>query len=253
MVNKINNYFPLGNSFSCNISNKKPIYTRIPNNEPIELISYYDEFIHYYPNCELDTKQWFVDNIKRDWIILDCGANIGYFSILFARLALEGFVYAFEPTSTYEMLLKNIAHSNIKNIDARKIALGNQVGDREDNIYRIWGKEPERKKYIFTTIDEFVKENKIIKLDCIKIDVDSFDFEVLQGAINSLLKFNPFIMVELNYALNKRNQNNMQALQWLVNIGYKQAIVFDNDNFLFKRNLDLKNIQPVKQDITLYF
>jgi len=69
---------------------KKPIFTEIPGGQPIELIEYYKEFIDYYPKCELATKQWFVQNVEKNWVILDCGANIGYFSILFSRLAYTG-------------------------------------------------------------------------------------------------------------------------------------------------------------------
>jgi len=80
------------------------IETNVPDSEPIKLIAYYEEFLGYYPNCEMQTKQCFVDNAKQDWVFLDIGANIGYFSILFSRLAPEGKVYAFEPTDTFDML-----------------------------------------------------------------------------------------------------------------------------------------------------
>jgi FkbM family methyltransferase len=235
------------------IVSKKSIYTNIPDNNSIELISYYDEFIDYYPNCELDTKQWFVTNIKKDWVMFDCGANIGYFSILFSRFAPEGHIYAFEPTDTYKMLLKNISHHRLNNITVIKEALGNKVGKKQEEIYRIWGREPERKIYPFTTIDQYLEDNNIERLDCIKIDVDSFDFEVLQGAKKSLLKFNPFVMVELNHALAKRNQNNMQALEWLMSIGYEQAMVFDDDNFLLKRDYSYGEKENLEMPMKLYF
>ena len=51
------------------------IHTLIPENDPIELIAYYPEFADYYPACELQTKRWFVENVGRDWIIFDIGAN----------------------------------------------------------------------------------------------------------------------------------------------------------------------------------
>src|SRR5262245_36732941 len=63
-----------------------PIYTHVPGAPPIELVDYYPEFASYYPECELQTKRWFVENVKSDWTIFDAGANVGYYSILFSRL-----------------------------------------------------------------------------------------------------------------------------------------------------------------------
>ena len=63
------------------------IKTNVPGMAPIELVSYYDEFLFYYPDCELQTKAWFVEHAQADWVYLDCGANIGYYSILFSRLS----------------------------------------------------------------------------------------------------------------------------------------------------------------------
>src|SRR5689334_25230754 len=65
----------------------KPLYTLVPGAQPIELIDYNPSFADYYPECELQTKRWFVENVGKDWVIFDVGANIGYYSILFSRLA----------------------------------------------------------------------------------------------------------------------------------------------------------------------
>ncbi|GAB1409757.1 hypothetical protein MASR1M90_09110 [Desulfovibrionales bacterium] len=230
------------------------IVTYIPGMPSIELVSYYDSFKDYYPYCELDTKSWFVENVEDDWIFIDSGANIGYYSILFAQLAPHGHVYAFEPTETYEMLLKNIAHHKTTNITPVKLALGNKVGKHTDKIYRIWGSEPEESQYDFATIDFFVKQAGLSRLDCIKIDVDSYDFEVLKGAKDTLIKFNPYIMVELNHALSKRGQSNVEALEWLAGLGYTEAIVIDHENFLLKRGLKISTTTNILQfPLKLYF
>jgi FkbM family methyltransferase len=218
---------------------QEPIYTNIPEQVPIRLVSYYTDFKEYYPNCELNTKKWFVENAQDDWVYLDCGANIGYYSILFSRLSCSGKIYAFEPTSTAEMLTQNITASNCKNVEVLRTALGNSVGTKTDSIFRIWGKNAEKMEYKFTTIDQFVHDSKINKLDCIKIDVDSFDFEVLQGAEKTLREKNPWIVVELNHALNKRNQSNSEAFQWLSEHGYCQALVIDHENYILKKNENL--------------
>lgn len=219
---------------------KSCISTAVPGRKPIELIQYYEQFAGYYPGCEMSTKRWFVENVKSDWIILDCGANIGYFTILFSQLATKGHVYAFEPTSTHKMLVQNLRHHSVKNVTTVQMALGNRVGWHDDAIFRIWGQEPERQQYLFTTIDQFIKDHEVSRVDCIKIDVDSFDFDVLQGAEEALIELNPFVMVELNHALSKRNQSNTEALEWLAKLEYENCIVLDYDNFLLKRGYRCK-------------
>ena len=226
-----------------------PIETQIPGSDPIELIEYFDNFLSYYPNCEPQTKKWFVRNIQEDWCILDCGANIGYYSILFSRLAPRGRIYAFEPTPTIEKLRKNLTYHNISNVTIIEKALSDRAGELVDDIYQIWGSDPLHKSFLFTTIDDFMDEYELKRLDCIKIDVDSYDFAVLRGAEKTISEFNPYIMVELNHALNLRNENVVQALEWIYSQGYESAEVYDSENFLIKK----RNTHKLCRNITLYF
>jgi FkbM family methyltransferase len=229
------------------------IYTNVPDRAPIRLARYYQEFAWYYPNCEMVTKRWWVQNVKPDWVILDCGANVGYYSILFSQLAPEGKIYAFEPTDTVSMLAENLADNGVTNVDVHKLALGAKSGRRADAIYRIWGSEPERNEVDFVSIDDFVAAKGLTKLDAIKIDVDSFDLEVLIGAEQTLRRFDPYVVVELNHALNKRNQSNAQAFHWLSSIGYREAEVLEYENFVLKRSDNLGSKYPGTPRFELVF
>lgn len=229
------------------------IETAIPGRAPIELVSFYSEFRDYYPQCELETKRWCVDNVKPDWWIFDIGANIGYYTILFAELAKNGQVFSFEPTSTADMLRRNLAHNGITNADVVELALGAVKGTHEDRIYRLWGTEGEVKAYSFTTVDDFIAERRIGRLDCMKIDVDSFDFEVLRGAEQTLKTYDPVVIVELNHALAKRNQSAGEALAWLARRGYRKALVLDHDNFILRRDADVATHTAVRAKLELAF
>jgi FkbM family methyltransferase len=214
----------------------KSLFTLVPGHRPIELVAYYPDFVDYYPECELQTKRWFVENMGRDWVCFDVGANIGYYSVLFSRLAPQGRVYAFEPTDTIELLRKNLAHHGASNVEPIKVALGAISGRHTENVFRIWGQPAERKEYDFETIDNIVNTLRIERLDCLKIDVDSFDFDVLRGAQRTLERFNPWIVVELNHALAKCNQAVNEALEWLVGRGYQSAFITDYENFILRRD-----------------
>lgn len=227
--------------------------TNIPGRPPIQLPYYYQHFAGYYPNCELPTKRWWVDNAKPDWVVFDCGANIGYYSILFSQLAPQGKIYAFEPTETIEMLGGNLAANGVTNVEMYRLALGARSGRRSDAIYRIWGDEPDRSEVEFVTIDDFVEANGVTKLDAIKIDVDSFDLEVLLGAEKTLRRFDPYVVVELNHALNKRQQSNAQAFHWLSTLGYCEAEVLEYENYVLKRSDNLAAKYPGAARFELVF
>ncbi len=213
------------------------VFTKIPGRPDIELPAFYENFKSYYRNCELQTKAWFVTNTGPDWVYIDCGANIGYYSILFSQLSPRGSVHAVEPTSTVEMLATNIAHNRCNNVTIHRVALGQKPGRRVEKIFRIWGEAPEELEYDFTTLDQFVSDLNLQKLDCVKIDVDSFDFEVLMGAERMLERFDPWVVVELNHALSMRGYSNMEALAWLLKRGYRQCLVVDYDNFVLRRSV----------------
>lgn len=210
--------------------------TNIPGRPPIDLPAYYEEFAWYYPNCEMQTKDWFVKHAGPDWVYLDCGANIGYYSILFSQLSPQGWVHAIEPTDTVNLLEQNLRHHSCRNVSVHRKAVGRQTGKIADKIFRVWGKEPEVMTYDFTTIDDLVSTSRWSRIDCLKIDVDSFDFEVLQGAEQTLARFDPWLVVELNHALGQRGQNNMAAVDWLVVRGYSHCLVLDQDNFIMRRS-----------------
>jgi len=214
----------------------KTAFTKIPGRPDIELPAFYESFAWYYPNCELQTKEWFVKNAESDWVYIDCGANIGYYSILFSQLSPQGKVHAVEPTSTINMLEKNLSHNECNNVIVHRLAVGQYPGRRVEKIFRIWGEPPEEIEYNFTTIDRLLEHIKPQKLDCIKIDVDSFDFEALMGAEKTLECFDPWLVVELNHALGVRGHSNMAALSWLLDRGYRHCLVLDFDNFILRRS-----------------
>ena len=102
--------------------------TFIPGFGWIELVDVYEKFLSYYPLCELQSKNWVVKNMKPDWYVIDVGANIGYYSILFSKIAKSGFVSCYEPTSTFEKLSANLNFYKCSNVIKNNFALGSEVG-----------------------------------------------------------------------------------------------------------------------------
>ena len=238
---------------SPHVATQPPIHTEVPGRAPIELIAYYEEFRDYYPRCEFATKRWFVEHVQPDWTILDCGANIGYYTILFAQLAPRGTVIAFEPTDTHDMLLANLHHAGVSQAEVLRMAVGKHTGRMRESVFRIWGQEPEVRNYPFTTLDDFMVARQLQRIDAIKIDVDSFDFEVLQGAEELLRRFDPWVVVELNHGLNRRGQSVPEALEWMSRQGYRDCLCLDYDNYVFSRRSEFSATGAGAAPMTIWF
>ena len=209
------------------------VWVPIPGAEEIALESYYAAFESYYKTCEPQTKQWMAKCIQPDFVCLDAGANVGYFTILMARMANRGIVYSFEPTETIEMLRSNLSANGTDNVLVFPHALGRQTGDFFEPIFRIWGRRAEWKKYSFVAIDDFVAESNVKRLDLLKIDVDGFDVEVLEGARKTLLQLKPRVVIELNHALSTRQASVSDAFAIMKEAGYPSIRVLDKENYLF--------------------
>lgn len=139
--------------------------------------------------------------IKKGDIVLDLGANIGYYTLIFAELVGDkGKVYAFEPDPTnFSLLEKNIIANNLKNVILIKKAVSNKFEkvkfylNKEHSASNSLYKDKSSNFIEVETIklDDYFKDfNK--KISFIKIDVEGAEGFVIMGAKN-LLKRNPNI------------------------------------------------------------
>jgi FkbM family methyltransferase len=146
-------------------------------------------------------------SVKKGDVVIDAGAYIGDFS---AYAAAKGAVcYAFEPTETTFQLLRKTAELNGGKIIPVQKGLGNIEGDVElfiDNgnaggntINAKWSGDGKRKKNIstikITTLDTFVREQGLTKVDFIKADIEGAERDMLAGARNTLKTFAPNLAI----------------------------------------------------------
>ena len=81
------------------------VETAVPGRKSIELVAFYEEFRDYYPQCEMETKGWFVTHVRPDWWIFDIGANIGLFSLFVMSRCRNPAIFAFAPAWTWKTRL----------------------------------------------------------------------------------------------------------------------------------------------------
>src|SRR5438093_3975431 len=156
---------------------------------------------HYY---DLNERLWveemrFVRShmIEPGDVVLDCGANHGFTAMLFSRWAGDtGKVVAFEPLPrNCDILAKNIELNGIKNVIVERKAVGAKRGRiRIDGvsdstvIFSNQGIEVE-----VTCLDDYAH----LKPALIKIDVEGFEYQVLQGA-ERILSQRPRLALEIH-------------------------------------------------------
>jgi FkbM family methyltransferase len=172
-------------------------------------------------------------------VVLDIGANVGAHTLPFAKLVgKNGKVYSFEPTQyAFEKLRRNVLanpaiSSSIELVHAMLVREGNEVATPE--IYSSWPlsneeglHEQHRGKLMSTadaaaiTLDEFVRRERINRIDFVKLDVDGNEADVLAGASNTLRRFRPRVLMEwAPYLFDVESTVMEQVLTNFINLGY---------------------------------
>lgn len=152
--------------------------------------------------------------VPQDAVIIDVGAHAGQHTKLFARMAPKGHVYAFEPgvyaRSILDIVFKVRRFANVTLVpfglsDAvttetlhvplkRRGSMGfglSHIGPQTD------GRETASEDIHLTTLDKFVEEAGISRIDFIKVDIEGWEAHFLRGAMASIEKFRPAIMMEV--------------------------------------------------------
>jgi FkbM family methyltransferase len=144
----------------------------------------------------------------------DIGANIGVFSVAAGRCLQEtqSSIYAFEPCpGTFAILEKNLHENELAGVHAQCVAVSERSGaaslyvnaemkdglnsleDPSHGDAEVVGTVPVR----VTTLDEFVAENEIPRVDVMKVDVEGAELLVFRGARGLLARADaPLILYE---------------------------------------------------------
>lgn len=148
--------------------------------------------------------------IKPGDFVLDMGASLGIFSVFAAlKVGPTGRILAFEPNDLVaEILRKNIVANGVDNVLIAKDVLTDQVGEIDFNIdvngaqgsssiFEIKSNNSFCIKAKQNTLDNFVLENKIERVDFIKADIEGAERLMLKGAEQTIRKFKPSIAIRI--------------------------------------------------------
>jgi FkbM family methyltransferase len=176
------------------------------------------------PNQELAA---FLDQATDKYCLLDIGALYGVFSLAFCAGHCEKKAYAIDPSAkSQQQLARNLELNPGLQVLPYAIAMGNDAVDlqmhKEGNHYvaaqagSIAANRVEQ-----WTMDKFVATYSI-EPDIIKIDVEGFEWQVLQGGASFLRTNSPVICLEI-HAQRLRNYGSSvaQLVELLTGFGYQ--------------------------------
>lgn len=130
--------------------------------------------------------------------IIDLGAWIGDNSLVWAKM-INGSVYAIDPSPNNIDIIKNIQNiNNINNIVTIKKPISNKIesvevseGDINHGSFKSSDKGIETE-----TLDNLYNSKKINNIGFIHLDVEGFEYKVLEGSQKIISMFRPIIVTE---------------------------------------------------------
>jgi FkbM family methyltransferase len=170
--------------------------------------------------------------IKSGDTVIDAGAFIGDHTIAYAKkVGGLGKVIAFEPNpTTFECLEYNL--KEFDNCELRNEGLSDSAGklsltDVPTNAGMSYAEKTDKKKGIkCVTIDSLYLD----RLDFIKVDCEGFEHKILKGAEETIKKFKPVMVLEINnYALIRNHTTDNDLYIYLNELGYRYRNIYPNE------------------------
>ena len=190
--------------------------------------------------------------VKEGMIVVDIGANIGYYCLLEARLVGEsGKVHAIEPVPrNYDLLCRNIALNNYSNVSTYNLAVSSSAGVGKLAVTDAsnWGSmldsnTPGTSEHIRTrmqeltrgfvevrtvAIDEFLVGEQVSDVNFFRMDIEGYEIEALPGMMNTLRRSRPPVKVLIevhNSFFDDPAESLGPILEQLLQLGFRPKVL----------------------------
>ena len=210
---------------------------------PIEILN----FGHYEkPEFDLVSKL-----IEDDFKIFDIGANIGWYTLNFAKVSDNVEIFSFEPIpNTYHQLKWNVEINSVHNVKIFNFGFSNMSGmlqfyynpDESGNASAANLSERDNSQKMILQVkrlDDFIVEcgNKV---DFIKCDVEGAELFVFQGGLKTITDNKPIIFTEMLRKWSaKFNYHPNEIINLLAGAGYRCFIA---------RGMKLVEVSEIDED-----
>ena len=197
--------------------------------------------------------EFIIKNLRENNVFFDIGCNLGWYSLNVANMFTKIQIHAFEPLpEAMEDFKKNVFQNNLQNkIIMNQKAVSDKNGslfitnDHYASNYITEYKYANTSEVYCTTIDSYVEKNKIIDINIIKCDVEGKELSVINGAIKTLKKIQPLILIELSDNSitkfeNRKIDSTEEVKTRLLELGYDYRVIDDRGIIVEKSKIDEK-------------
>ena len=157
--------------------------------------------IWLFGGFEPDETRFFADQIQPADICLDVGGNVGYFSLLMSRLAVDGSVHVFEPIPVNAALIRaNASLNGFGNLHVNNAAVGDHEGcvqfsvslDSAYSSMHATGRVSEKASIHvpMISLDHYISTASLPRIDVMKVDVEGAEDLVIRGGASFLADIN---------------------------------------------------------------
>jgi FkbM family methyltransferase len=204
-----------------------------------------DSGLLFYPQL-VDYKElsFIKTTVKENWVILDIGAHIGFYSLYLAQHAYFGSIYGIEADpGNYSILKQNISlNPDLKNIFVQNVGVSDKneilslgistTGNTSGNSF--FSDSKTRVDVNCKPLLEIVNELGLTRIDFIKIDIEGFEYRVfLHFFENANASLHPkFILLEDNPTIKQEGN----TIELLLKNGYKLIKDFGLNKVMQKNN-----------------
>ncbi len=142
--------------------------------------------------------------LQSDDVVIDIGANVGWYTVLISKIVSRGHCFAVEPVPMmFQRAQENCRINGLTgNVTLSNLALGEKDGSVElytfKNLPHGYSSLSSQGRSEYTvshaemiTLDHYLERERIGKLDLIKIDVEGAELSVLHGASGLLSRQEP--------------------------------------------------------------
>ena len=179
-----------------------------------------------------------VRETKPEMTVLDIGADVGYYTLLFARLVgKQGRVLAFEPIpKAREYLARNVSMNEYRNITILDFALFDRAGvvclEAPFRLSRLnLAKQAESQDDVqveMKVFDDWSAAEGIARVDLLKVDVEGAELGVLRGMRRRLESDRPVLIIEIHpEQLGAFGHSSAELVEFLASLGYTRLEPID--------------------------
>ncbi len=178
--------------------------------------------------------------LRPGMVVFDVGANIGEITMSAAlRVGAAGRVFAFEPMPVlHEKLVFNLHRNGLKHVDPVRKGLSDKIGvapiyfaessfsdgTKHEGLGTLYPSEQRAGlagQIELTTLDSFCAEFQPPRLDLVKIDVEGAELDVLRGGEQTLARYHPYLILEVqNETAQSAGHEAKDILKLLEPLGY---------------------------------